>query len=143
MKCPSCRALMTEMDHGRCPRCQKFCGCSFSPTSKGDWCSSHSPWRTRKKRAKPVKQVNPILPVLPTFARVHQVIRQIPSGRSVCLIVPAAEAGRRHMYHAIRIDCLTGSASCIGRELPIGLARAVSLRQPRDDGKPIRPRKSA
>ena len=34
---------MEQIDHGRCPKCRAYCGCSFQPTSMSDYCSTHRP----------------------------------------------------------------------------------------------------
>lgn len=39
--CPSCFQYMDRLDHGKCSKCGKSCGCSFNPTSSGDHCNLH------------------------------------------------------------------------------------------------------
>jgi hypothetical protein len=41
MKCPSCKAEMDYFDHGVCPECKEYCGCSFCPVSDNDFCEEH------------------------------------------------------------------------------------------------------
>lgn len=43
MKCPWCGATMQPLDHGVCPECGEYCGCSFNPTSQSDYCNEHRP----------------------------------------------------------------------------------------------------
>lgn len=52
MKCPHCNGDMTPMNHGICPECKGYCGCSFSPESLNDYCETHKP----KGWAKPEKK---------------------------------------------------------------------------------------
>jgi hypothetical protein len=39
--CPNCFERMDYFDHGKCRHCGEGCGCSFNPTSSGDYCSFH------------------------------------------------------------------------------------------------------
>lgn len=39
--CPSCCMGMGYMNHGKCNMCGKGCGCSFNPTSSGNYCDFH------------------------------------------------------------------------------------------------------
>lgn len=41
MKCPNCKEKMGMLAHGKCEKCGKYCGCSFDPTSKNDYCNYH------------------------------------------------------------------------------------------------------
>jgi hypothetical protein len=41
MICPHCREGMSYFDHGVCSACRKYCGCSFNPTSRNDYCTLH------------------------------------------------------------------------------------------------------
>lgn len=43
LRCPHCMARMDYLDHGKCPKCGQYCGCSFSPTTMSDYCSEHRP----------------------------------------------------------------------------------------------------
>jgi hypothetical protein len=58
MKCPykDCKAEMEWFNHGVCPKCKRYCGCSFSPTSSNDFCREHRPkeWMKKKKDGTPV-----------------------------------------------------------------------------------------
>lgn len=42
-KCPACQSPMSQLDHGKCPKCKQYCGCSFNPTCLSDYCSRHRP----------------------------------------------------------------------------------------------------
>lgn len=39
--CPSCSRPSGELAHGRCHKCGVYCGCSFDPVSKNDYCTYH------------------------------------------------------------------------------------------------------
>ena len=67
---------------------------------------------------------------LPT---VHGVREVHPHCDSFVLIAPDPMAGARHRYSCIRVYT-TGEAQCIGRELPLKLARAVAMRPAEEDG---------
>lgn len=41
MICPHCREPMSYFDHGVCSHCRRYCGCSFNPTSRNDYCTFH------------------------------------------------------------------------------------------------------
>jgi hypothetical protein len=57
--------------------------------------------------------------------------------KSFVLIVPTVGAGMSKRYDVIRVF-YAGNARCIGRELPIRMAREVAIRDPRQDGKPLK-----
>lgn len=38
---------MHFLNHGVCPSCHKFCGCSKNPTTMGDYCDYHRPGSTK------------------------------------------------------------------------------------------------
>ncbi len=57
MKCPYCDAPMGWLDHGVCPDCEQYCGCSYNPTSDSDYCSTHRPRRVAAKAA--IESANP------------------------------------------------------------------------------------
>lgn len=46
---------MSNYSHGQCIGCKEYCGCSFNPVSKGDYCSYHSPYTTA-----PLKSRSPV-----------------------------------------------------------------------------------
>lgn len=39
--CPNCFKRMGFLSHGVCEHCKQGCGCSFNPTSSGDFCDFH------------------------------------------------------------------------------------------------------
>jgi hypothetical protein len=53
---------MSCLDHGVCPTCARQCGCSFSPTSMSDYCSTHRPGKSQSFRRSPERdpRVNPL-----------------------------------------------------------------------------------
>lgn len=53
---------------------------------------------------------------------------------SFVIIAPDPMAGARYRYSVIRVDYQTGETRCIGRELPLGLARKVAKRPASEDG---------
>lgn len=58
MQCPYCQAKMTEMNHGVCPACKAYCGCSFNPTSSNDYCNYHNPFKRKENDQKIFEEVN-------------------------------------------------------------------------------------
>lgn len=42
------------------------------------------------------------------------------------LIAPDPMAGLKHRYSVIKVDYQSGKATCIGRELPLNLARKIA-----------------
>lgn len=80
---------------------------------------------------------------IPEFRVVREVVHHhrwthppgSPSVESIVLITPDPNAGRRYRYSVIRIALDTGEARCIGRELPLKLARLTATRASARDGK--------
>ena len=58
MTCPHCKAPMEYLDHGVCPSCKKYCGCSFSPTVSTDYCDHHRK-QIWERRPSPAKEQTP------------------------------------------------------------------------------------
>lgn len=48
-KCPWCDGDIDVYDHGFCPHCKQYCGCSFDPTSSNDYCEFHKPEWAKEK----------------------------------------------------------------------------------------------
>jgi len=71
---------------------------------------------------------------IPFFDEVKEV-HLAEDTRSSVLITPdfGSIQGRRR-YNVIRVEWPTGRADCIGRELPLGLARRVAKRPQSEDG---------
>lgn len=62
MECPNCGKLMDYLDHGKCSHCNHLCGCSFSPTSAGDYCRFHRPGTgLHAKRESILAKIKPIV----------------------------------------------------------------------------------
>lgn len=73
---------------------------------------------------------------IPTFGMVREVIHS-RLWECTILIAPDHAAGAPVRYSVIRIMTKTGATRCIGRELPLHLARRVACRPPELDGKPL------
>ncbi len=74
---------------------------------------------------------------IPTFYSVKETHSHNPDSgwtstgsphRHIVIIAPDPMAGRRHMYSVIRIFYKDGRAECIGRELPLKLARKIATK---------------
>lgn len=63
---------------------------------------------------------------IPGFSSVAEVVR--PEGHLAVLIAPDLNAGSAGACTVIKIDLRKGTAVCIGRELPLGMARDVARR---------------
>lgn len=72
---------------------------------------------------------------LPAVRSVREVVVGY-DGLSFVLIAPDPTAGCPSRYSVIRVR-QSGRATCIGRELPLALARAVAARPAREDGRPF------
>ncbi len=63
---------------------------------------------------------------IPGFSSVAEVFR--PQENLAVLIAPDLKAGSAGACTVIKIDLRKGTAVCIGRELPLGMAREVARR---------------
>jgi len=76
---------------------------------------------------------------IPWFTRVQEICsdRSLDRPLSTSLILPDPLAGTRARYSVIRIMHGTGSTICIGRELPLAIARVIANRSSDEDNKPL------